>query len=261
MAARPLVDLDFPDTDPVVIEPVPNDETCLLMSAASGTAYHKSTIQKMKSFIGTKARGNAKGLTKQAVHFGFSHIPIAGPYVALGFNVASQKAEGVYKKKKAEKLRRQRETDTAWEEDMKAQLKTMTFQNALGEIDKSRKKVEMSAEECVQWWGIDLDSCGACAEAFYHWYRLEQRAGKLKVKVALLKEVLDHLEDYANKQLTGSWKARRDLISAVNEFTTGHVNPCKEGKIKLTYFKDVCTIDLKGQQNLQDKEVKGSLLD
>ena len=260
MATTPMVDLMDFSNETVVTEPVPNEATALLMSAASGTAYHKSARQRIKSFLGTKLRGNAKGLTKQGIRFGLSHIPIAGPYVAAGFDIAALQAEGQYKKQKAQKLRRQREQETDWEDNMKAQIKMMTFQNAMGEIDKARKKVDLSATECRQdWWNIELDTCGTCTEAFYHWYRLEHRARKLKVKVAAVREVLKDLERYANQQLHGSWQARRELIAAVNDFTDNHVNPCS-GNPKLTYFKDVCVIDLKGQQNLENADVKGSLI-
>jgi hypothetical protein len=260
MAANPLVELDEIDSEAPVIEPDPSDLTTLLISAASGTAYHKNTAQKVKSFLGTKIRANAKGVSKQGISFALKHIPIAGPYVATGFEVAAGQAESKYKKWKAQKLQRKREADTDWEENMKAQLKTMSFQNAMSEIDQARKKVNLSATECLSWCTVELDTCAACTEAFYHWYRLEHRARKLKMKVAAVRIVLKALEKYADTQLRGAWQARSQLIASVNEFTENHVKDCAPSKLNLTYFKDVCLIAEKGQKNLESKNEKGSLI-
>jgi len=246
MATSPTVaEIVVVPVGPVPNEPTANEGTKMLMSFASGTAYHKNASQKLKSWLGTKLRGNVKAGTQQAVHFAITHIPFVGPVLAGGFNFAGRKLEEKYRKVQAQKRKGQSETDPDWEKGMRAEINLMTFQNAMAELEKARGKLDRSMNECRNHWSdVQLDSCVACAETFYHWYRLEVRAGKLKLKVAAVIEVLKYFDEYADKHLEVARAGRGELIKKVNEFTDNHPAPhCSSSKLKLTYFKNICVLD------------------
>lgn len=218
--------------------PPPSDRTQVIIATAANSAHKKGMYARIKSKGGMLTRKNLKPGAVKAVKVAISQIPVVGAGVAAAAEKAMTAMEERHKRRKAAKLKSD-VTDAEGEVSRSlkkacdvAALKAIKMQNPLESIDTTRKKMEMSLTEFNKLLSKPLDGCWNCVSLIYHFFRVKVRASKLQARIGVLREILDSLDEQAEKDLENLDECYDAIVAAVNEYQELHdAGPvCVDGK-------------------------------